>query len=324
MRPLRLATLGAASALALAAVLLPAQAAMAAPTASFTPTVVVPGGTIDVTGAGCPAGGEVVVGTWIPAIGGASSSKTTTVTADGTGAFSATVAVHGAPGELPEITPPIAQFGVTVTCDGAQTVIGFGALTYAGAPLTAVLTPSAGVVPGESFTVNGSGCDAAEAVFIAVDFPGPPAVTHFDDTAADASGNFSFVVPTPVASEPGDVIVMAVSCGSGAPVEDPADYITRTLTFAGEPVDPVDPVDPIEPVDPPVPPAPGAAPAGAAPAPAAAGERLAESGTDLGPASAGLALLLAGGALVGLRRLRRGPVIAASAGLDAATRTEER
>lgn len=320
MQPLRLATLGAASALALAAALLPAQAAMAAPTASFTPTVVVPGGTIDVTGAGCTAGGEVIVGTWIPAIGGASSSRSTTVTADGTGAFNATVAVHGAPGELPEITPPIAQFGVTVTCDGVQTVIGFGALTYAGAPLTAVLTPAAAVVPGESFTVNGSGCDAAEAVFIAVDFAGPPPVTHFDDTTADASGNFSFVVPTPVASEPGDVIVLGVSCGSAAPVEDPADYITRTLTFAGEPVDPVDPVDP------PAPPAPapgaGAAPAGAAPAPAAAGKRLAESGANLGPASAGLALLLAGAALVGMRRLRRSVFVGTVT--DAATRTEER
>lgn len=301
MRPLRLATLGAASALTLAVVLIPAQAATAAATATFTPTVVTPGGSVDVTGAGCSAGSEVAVSTWIPAIGGASSTRTTTVTADATGAFSATVAVHGAPGELPEIAPPIAQFGVAVVCDGEQTIIGFGALAYAGAPLTAVLTPAAGVVPGEAFTVEGSGCDAGETVYIAVDFPGPPALTHFDDVTADAGGNFMFLVTTPIASEPGDVIVVGLSCGSEAPVEDPADYITRTLTFAGEPVEPVDPVDPGVPADP----GSDAAPAGAAPTPAAGGRGLAATGVDVGAASAGLALLLAGATLVGLRRARR-------------------
>lgn len=305
MRPLRIAMTGAAAVLTLAAALIPAHSAMAAVTGSFDPSVVSPGGTIVVTGSGCPVASEVVVSTWITSLG--STLKSTSVTADAAGEFSATVAVHGAPGELPEITPPHSQFAVNVQCGGVDTVFGYGRLSYPGSPLSAVPSPTLAVVPGDDVTISGAGCDAGESVFIAVWFAGASSFL-IDDTAADASGGFTFVVPTPADGPSGGVISLEFTCGGPVPVDDPADYLRLVMFFVEAAIDPVDPVDPVVPVDPIVPadPGPGAAPAATVPTPLPTARRAAlpATGPDLGFAGAALAFLLAGATLVGLRRSR--------------------
>jgi hypothetical protein len=301
MRPLRIATVGAAAALTLAAVLVPAQAAMAAVTGSFSPSVVAPGDTIEVTGSGCPVAGEVVVSTWITTLGD-STDRSATVTADDAGAFSATVAVHGAPGDLPEVVPPHVQFGVAVDCGGVHTVIGYGVFSVPDARLAAVFTPASIVAPGGEVAISGTGCDAGESVFLETWFPGvDTALVH--DLPADADGDFMFFVGTPADGPPGEVISFELTCGP-APVEDPADYLLKTMTFEAAPVDPVDPTDPTDPTVP-ADPGAGATPPTSDTTPAVVRPKLAATGTEVGAASVALALLLVGATLFGLRRARR-------------------
>lgn len=303
MRPLRIATVGAVAALTLAAVLVPAQAAMAAVTGSFTPSVVAPGDSIEVNGSGCPAAGEVVVSTWITTLGD-STDRSATVTADDTGAFSATVAVHGAPGDLPEVVPPHVQFGVAVDCDGVHTVIGYGLFSVPEAPLAAVLSPATTVVPGGEVQISGTGCDAGESVYLATWFPGvEAALVH--DLPADANGDFMFFVGTPASGPPGGVIYFEFTCGGPAPVDDPADYLLKSITFEAAPVDPVDPVDPIDPAVPADPGAGATPPTTDTTTPAVVRPKLAATGTDGSVASVALVLLLTGAILLRLRRARR-------------------
>jgi hypothetical protein len=292
---------GAAAALTLAAALIPAHSAMAAVTTSFDPSVVSPGGTTVVTGSGCPVAGEVIVNTWITTFPAPTTLKTATVTADAVGDFSATVAVHGAPGELPEIAPPSSQFGISVECGGVHTVVGFGALSYAGAPLTLTLSPAVSVVPGDDVTISGTGCDAGESVFIAASFSGST-TTYAADTTADASGDFTFVVPTPPDGLAGGILAFEVSCGAPAPEAAPEDTVRRTLVYGDAPVGPEDPADPVVPADP----DPGAAPAATDPTqlPTARRTTLAATGPDVGSGGMALVFLLAGATLIALRRSR--------------------